>query len=528
MRTLATNKAPRALNGVTVNESAVNAGSLIWPDDLGLSRDDFRRVAANGWGDRLNSYAYSMAWFGDALYVGNSRGNLVMIHRHHPEWLQTWPVRVPQNFHDLDFRAQIWRYTPRSVVWDRVYLSPRVASSDGKQVPRDIGYRSMAVHRQALWVAAFSPASSALPPQILRSRDGRTFEAASKAGTDPALNTYRILQAFGGRMYTSPTGRVGGAANASNSAVVLESEDPASQPWQTVSPLGFGDSDNQTFFEMAAFHGYLYVGTLNPSTGFQIWKTPCGRKPYRWTRVITNGAYRGNLNEIAISMCPFKGALYVGTAIQNGGYDRVNKVGPAAAELIRIRPDDSWDLIVGSPRTTPEGGKFPLSGKGPGFDNPFNAYFWRMIVHDGWLYLGTYKWTVFLPYLTKDHWGPDFKWIVNQVGVEELAYLAGGFDLWRSPDGVNWYPVTRNGFDNPYNHGVRTLESTPHGLFVGTANPFGPDIAVRVRKLKSECATWELRPNYQGGLEIWLGSRTCPIGTHNGQQVLPKEPGERE
>ena len=395
-------------------------------NETGLGRSEFRQIAANGWGDPFNAYAYSMAWFRGALYVGNSRGNLVMIHRHHPKWMKTWPVRTPREFHDLDFRAQIWRYTPFRNSWERVHYSPWVMSLKGRQVPRDIGYRSMAVHHGALYVAAFSTASSGLSPQILRSNYGSRFDAVSTVGTDPALNTFRILQAFCGRLYTSPTGRSGGEANSSNAAVVLESEDPSTQPWQDVSRLGFGDPNNLTFFEMAVFNEYLYVGTLNPFTGFQIWKSSVGRKPYRWSRVLTEGAYRGNLNEIAISMCPCKGALYVGTAIQNGGYDRAHKVGPAAPELIRIHPDDSWDLIVGSPRSTPDGEKFPLSGKGPGFDNPFNGYFWRMTVHDDCLYLGTYKWTVFLPYLKDDQWPSNFRWIVDRLNIDDLSYFAGG------------------------------------------------------------------------------------------------------
>jgi len=373
-------------------------------------------------------------------------------------------------------------------------------------VPRDIGYRSMVVHDSALYVAAFSPASTGLAPQILRSRNGKTFEAVAKAGTDPALNTYRTLQVFDGCLYTSPTGRAGGAANACDSAVVLKTTDPASQPWQAVSRRGFGDSNNKTFFEMAVFNGHLYVGTLNAASGFQIWKTSARGRSHRWTQVIKDGAFRGSLNEIAISMCVFKDALYVGTAIQNGGFDRANKVGPAASELIRIHPDDSWDLIVGNRRLTPAGVKVPLSGRGPGFDNPFNAYFWRMTAHDGWLYLGTYKWTVFLPYLTRERWPREFRWIVAQLGAEELACIAGGFDLWRTPDGVHWSPVTRTGFDNPYNHGVRTLQSTPHGLFVGTANPFGPDIALK-SATSSGSDEWQFSPNYQGGLEIWRGVR---------------------
>jgi hypothetical protein len=478
------------------------------PASGGLAPSDFRQIACNGWGDSFNAYAYSMAWFDDSLYVGNSRGNLVMIHRHHPDWMRVWPVRTPRNFHDFDFRAQIWRYRPRDDHWERVYRSPWVDGRNREQVPRDIGYRSMTLfkpareRREALYATAFSAASSGQAPRILRCRDGINFDSLPATGSDPTLNTYRILQMFGGRLYTSPTGRAGGAANASGSAVILETGDPASEPWRPVSELGFGHPGNQTFFEMASFNDYLYVGTLNPRTGFQIWKTPGGRKPWRWRRVMTNGAYRGNLNEIAISMCVFNGALYVGTGIQNGGYDRTHRVGPAAPELIRIFPDDSWDLIVGTTRTTPCGWKSPLSGWGPGFSNPFNGYFWRMAVHDGSLYLGTYKWVVMLPWLKGDKWPAWLQRAGHRLGIDELAYSAGGFDLWRSPNGVDWGPITRNGFNNPYNYGVRTLQTTPCGLFVGTANPFGPDVAVRTGE------SWQYHPNRKGGLEIWLGSKT--------------------
>jgi hypothetical protein len=346
-----------------------------------------------------------------------------------------------------------------------------------------------------------------MPPPILRHQSAARFDAVSHAAADPTLNTYRVLQVFCGRLYTSPTGRAGGDANASKAAVVLETEDPATQPWQPVSELGFGDRGNQSFFEMASFNGHLYVGTLNPFTGFQIWKTLGGRKPYRWSRVITNGAYRGNLNELAISMCSFNGSLYVGTAIQNGGYDRTYDVGPAAPELIRIHPDDSWDLIVGTARLTPHGWKFPLSRRGPGFDNPLNGYFWRMTVHEGWLYLGTYKWAVVLPYMIQDRWPADFRWIVDRLGIDELAQFAGGCELWRSADGVDWQPITRSGFENPYNYGVRTMQSTPWGLFVGTANPFGPEIAVRDFDTRLRREVWKYHANKRGGLEIWLGAR---------------------
>src|SRR5919109_4589245 len=106
-------------------------------------------------------------------------------------------------------------------------------------------------------------------------------------------------------------------------------------------------------FEMASFNGYLYAGTMNPRVGLQIWKTRAtGSPPYAWKRVVTAGAFRGNSNEFVASMMPFRGALHIGTGIQGLGYDKAASAGPAAAELLRLYPDDSWDLIVGELRRT--------------------------------------------------------------------------------------------------------------------------------------------------------------------------------
>jgi hypothetical protein len=58
--------------------------------------------------------------------------------------------------------------------------------------------------------------------------------------------------------------------------------------------------------------------------------------------------------------------------------------------------------------------------------------------------------------------------------------------------------VTQDGFGNQYNFGIRRLVSTPRGLFVGTANPFGPDVAYTDGQ-----GHWDYRPNSRGGLEVW-------------------------
>jgi hypothetical protein len=484
----------------------------------GLLAQDFRRIAENGFGDALNSYAHSMAWFRDHLYVGTSRGTLAMVRVNDPPpAMYPWPVRTPDNVYDLDRRAQIWRFAPDSETWIRVFVSPVIVGRTGERVARDIGYRGMTVLRgsdsdHALYVSTWSP-SKGRPPLVLRSTDGYTFHRCScPKWRDPGINTVRALVPFEGRLFTTPAGRTGGYGQASEStfevAIVFEARDLKRGVWREASSPGFGDRTNLTIFEIATFNGFLYAGTLNPTSGYQIWKTSGdGVPPYRWRRVVTSGAYRGALNEIALSMCVFDGALYVGSAILNGGYDRARGIGPAAGEIIRIYPDNTWDVVVGSPRSTPHGSKFPLSGLGPGFDNVFNGYMWRMEVHEGWLYVGTYNWSVLLPYLATEKWPRRWREFVESVGPDELVETVGGFDLWRTRDGIRWTPVTRNGFENPYNWGARTMVSTPSGLFIGTANPFAPEVAART------AGGWIYGPNPRGGLEVWVGQRR-ELGRH--------------
>lgn len=47
-----------------------------------------------------------------------------------------------------------------------------------------------------------------------------------------------------------------------------------------------------------------------------------------------------------------------------------------------------------------------------------------------------------------------------------------GFDMYVTEDGVNFTTLTTNGFNDPYNHGLRTFAVTNQGLCLGTANPF--------------------------------------------------------
>jgi len=480
----------------------------------GLKFENFSKICENGFGNGHNCYAHAMGWWKNQLYVGTTRSNLCLLKLSKivGEWdLAVWPVECPDDIDSLykllDRRAEIWRYDPLEKSWKQLMRSPMVMGSEGELVTRDMGYRAMTVFQgesdiePVIYMATTSPGRGP-GSLILRSEDGENFEPASEYGILglPIVST-RLLVPFQGRLFTSPTGTRGFQPNISGVPVVYESRNPAQGKWQAASLPGFGEPDNEGVFTLCPFRDKLYAGTLN-CKGFQIWRTDCaGDPPYQWTKIVEQGAYRGSLNQIALSMIAFNDALYVGTGIQNGGHDIVNRIGPAAAELIRIYPDDSWDLIVGSPRNTPCGRKHPLSSLQPGLGNAFNGYFWCMVVHDGWLYLGTCNIaSVMLSWCSLKKKPGRMQRLVEEVGSDNIVKNQSGFELWRSCDGENWLPVDRQGFGNPYNIGIRNMISSPYGLFVGTTNPFGPRVAVKQND------EWIYTDNPGGGLEIWLGS----------------------
>jgi hypothetical protein len=460
-----------------------------------------------GFGDPNNSFAWSMAWFKDKLYVGTFRNSLESeAFKDPPPPFDPYPVPVPNDLYDLDLRAEIWQYTPETDTWKQVYQSEEflitLPDSTEAWTARDRGYRIMTVYTDQNGVEALYVGTANIHTRaeacILRTINGENFQALTfdpgielPPGTQ--LTAFRSLVPFNGRLYTTPVA-TGSTVQKSEVQMVFESVDldldNSIFHFRPVSKSGFDDETNEAIFELATFNGYLYAGTRNTEKGYQIWKTDAsGEPPYIWTPVVMDGAYRGSLNELTASMSPFKGRLYVGSGITFGFKEKggLNQ----QSELIRINPDNTWQLICGERRKTPDGFKIPLSGMGPGFGNPFAGFFWRMEKHKDWLYLGTMDNSVFLLYLPFENISPGV--------INEIIKRQGGFDLWKTKNGVLWYPITDKGLGNPLNYGLRTLQSTPFGLFLGTANPFTVgDIS-------------HTFPNKPGGAEVWLGSEETPI-----------------
>ena len=486
----------------------------------GLREKDFQKICANGFGDGYNAYAYSMAWFMNHVYVGTSRANLHLLRLAMPfVHMDVWPVEVSDANYTRPFehcaaRGEIWRYHPPTDVWTRVHQSPLVVDKEGVEFSRDLGFRAMVVFQgksdsaPSLYVPTWSRSRSD-GPELLRCANGVDFEVMPKPGfhtqgRDITFNAIRSLVAFKGRLYTAPTGATGGNVNASGVSLVYFTDDPAAGRWISCNDPGFGTfPEVVTVYELAVVGDYLYAGT-GGSNGFEIWRTTAeGAAPYYWERVLAAGAGRGALNQGAVAMQAFNGALYIGTGIQNGGYDWRNKIGPAAAEIIRLNANGSWDIIVGNPRD----GKRPLSEMLAGFNNFFAGYVWRFGIHNGWLYAGTMDWSTILKFTNLKKKPLRISRLLAETGVDDFLAYQGGFDLWRSFDGENWLPVTRRGFGNPYNFGCRNILSTSHGLFIGTANPFGPKVACRI----GDEWNWGYEDNPRGGLEIWQAERIEPV-----------------
>src|SRR5262245_26764578 len=119
-------------------------------------RLQFQQVAPQGFGDRDNSWAWSMLWWRGKLYVGTNRAwhcaEIAGMHSAFPLFVKYPPRNADADCTadpcDLPLQAEIWRWTPETDRWERVYRSPKeipIPGRPGKYVARDVGFRDMAV-----------------------------------------------------------------------------------------------------------------------------------------------------------------------------------------------------------------------------------------------------------------------------------------------------------------------------------------------------------------------------------------------
>lgn len=455
-----------------------------------------RKIATGGFGDPLNHYAHSGAWFRDKLFIGTSRANLQFLRLGALEVdIPQWPVEDLGKNYTAAFEehvapAEIWSLSAKSAnsySCKRVYQSPYHPFSTPDQPFRsEISYRSMCVFReggteQGLYVATTSR-SKGDGPDLLYSQDGETFNLLPKPhvksdirheNDQPKFSSIRNLVQFDDLLITCVTGGAKGNINHSLNSSIYASHSPQTGEWVSINGDGFGSyPDCFCVFSLCVHQGHLYAGTAGLH-GFALFKgTRTGQLSFDWELIVDRGAGRGSLNQGIAAMCSFGDDLYIGSGIQSGGHDRIHGVGPAAFELLRLNSCGSIDLLVGSSRSNYQA----RSGYGPGFSNPFNAYLWRMEVHHNHLYIGTLDSSIFSLFTSPDKLSCFAADTLRRSDILEWLIASGGADLWCTNNGALWEPITKNGFGNYYNYGIRTLVSSGNALFVGTANPFGPKV----------------------------------------------------
>ena len=417
----------------------------------------FTAVASGGLGYESSTLAHAMAWHNGCLYLGAtapraaSPADAGRILRYHPE----------EDRWDTAHNAPARPTTPETLA----RIEKRSAALGGTPQPnavaREYGIRSLLVYqgKRDPHPCLYAGTMSVFGGGILRSEDGVRFEPVVEAGLhDDHIMSFRGLTAYNGRLFAAPAGTVSPEAadlNFAPEAMVYCSDDPAGGPdtWRPACPPAFGDDTNRSVFSIGVAHGHLYAGTASATRGFQLWRTKAkGTAPFTWERVLINGAWRFNHNYSVATLCAFGDDLYVGSGIPGLGKDTQNDVGPAAAELIRVREEGSWELIFGEVRCTPDGLKVPLAAMGPGLDDPYNSVLWSMCVHDGALYVGTHQWE-------------PYDYALNGGG----APLRGGYQLWRSADGETWENLIEDALGRVSATGLRSMQSTPAGLFIGTS-----------------------------------------------------------
>lgn len=485
-------------------------------------------------GDRQNSYAWCVETIedpsdtgGEYIYVGSNRAlaYLVLFDAGftNEQILNLFSGHIMP---PTDIRARIFRYrTDGSKPWELVYTSP-IEGTIG--MPRHMGYRVMkrytdAGGKTALYVGTtgFIPE---LPVEILMFSDD-----FNPAKDEPIVvfrhvssgeeNSIRSLDAHDGYLVVGMmNGDIWITNNPESQGADLY---PRPDIWKKIADksvftaLGLTDKDEgqdedislpSLNWQFLSFNGYLYTTTYYLNTrdtdgGFWMFKGKPQGDPlvggnWKWEKTMSGGA--GNpMNEIA-GLFRFGEYVYVGTLfglpyhLGEGRADIiVDRFSYPKAEIYRFDKNDRWEMVIGDP------GKNSLFDKrlgnyAAGFNSPekvdasgknytLNFYVWWMQEYNGRLFCSTFDIGIFLEFLSPliDVMFPGFSEEFKKELKDNILFLQEdnkdnppGADVFVTSDGVNFSPVTRDGFNDPFNYGIRTLKATSEGLMAGTANPF--------------------------------------------------------
>jgi len=256
------------------------------------------------------------------------------------------------------------------------------------------------------------------------------------------------------------------------------------QSWERVVDNGFGEPGNDYAWGMATFQGKLYVGTLNPVKGAEIWRSASG-EPDTWERVynarsgvFSNGGIRCLYpdGEDALYACAanMRGAEILRTTngkrwttvSRAGAGSRKNYTvrcmvrfkdnlyggsGVQGAHLCRSKNGFNWRTV----QTTPSFESTKVLDPNTNTMITNNILIGELAVFHDQLYAFTWD-KDYTPQVMLDQIkaGPDAPVVFPEP--------PGAFEVFRSSDGVQWEKVV--GQDDIYNNGMGFCLRDPAGL----------------------------------------------------------------
>jgi hypothetical protein len=292
---------------------------------------DITQINVAGFGTSANKYAFSMAVFKDALYVGtlNVKNMPSMF-----DFFAALPLRSGTE------GAEIWRYAPDGT-WTRVV-------DKGLHDRRNFGVRKLAVINDCLYGVT---ANHDQGMEVWRTCDGNTWDVVADRGFGDKHNTSgRGLGAFKGAVYVGTEDRLHGAQ-------IWRSAD--GKKWERTIDAGLGDPGNVWVSDLVEFKGELYLGTLNLSKGGSVFRSHDGE---HFERVATAGL-SDKRNRGMMKLMVFKDKLFVASMnFSRGACVFMSEDG------VNFTPVLEQGLI-----------------------SKTNAYIWQLQEYNGRLYAGTYN-----------------------------------------------------------------------------------------------------------------------------------------
>lgn len=301
---------------------------------------DLTATSGKGFGDYLNKYAWSMAYFKGHLYVG------------------TWNITTLGVPSLINGGAEIWRLEDEdSARWIKV-LDMGEGPIDDRM---NMGFREMKEYNGKLYVGSFNIVQK--ESSLWESEDGFTWAKLKTFESD----SIRAMAVYDNKLFFSTTSEFG--RNGSGAGLWYFDGKDFMSVYSNKMTGGFG--------AIYVFKGNLYFtewSNTNPLTMTALSPLPPQRL-FKYDGKKVESVLELYDGQWMITLEEFGGYLYIGT---NGFF------GGGVPQSFNLRrsatPDDpdSWETIVG------EGGIYPA-----GFDYRDNYYAWSLEKYNGKLYLGT-------------------------------------------------------------------------------------------------------------------------------------------